>query len=124
MPSVVLLRGPRMKASHRWLSQLVPGLPNPKELADKLTHAGIEVEGLHPYGAGTEACVIAWVVSSRPHPSKNQLKLVTIDRGSTTQEVVCGAPNVPEPGGIVVLAPLGAHLPAKNMTIARREIAG
>jgi phenylalanyl-tRNA synthetase beta chain len=113
-----------MKASHRWLSQLVPGLPNPKELADKLTHAGIEVEGLHAYGAGTEACVVAWVVSSRPHPSKSQLKLVTIDRGGTTQEVVCGAPNVPEPGGIVVLAPLGAHLPAKNMTIARREIAG
>src|SRR5258708_33438541 len=115
-----------MKASHRWLKQLVPGLPeDPRELGEKLTHAGIEVEAMHAWGAGTEACVIARVVSSRAHPSKSALKLVTIDRGGgASQEVVCGAPNVPAAGGIVVLAPLGAHLPAKNMTIARREIAG
>src|SRR5581483_4402779 len=42
----------------------------------------------------------------------------------SSQEVVCGAPNVPEPGGLVVLAPLGTHLPAKGMTIERRAIAG
>ena len=61
----------------------------------------------------------------RPHPTKSGLRLVTVDRGGgAQQEVVCGAPNVPEPGGLVVLAPLGAHLPAKNMTIAQRAIAG
>ena len=47
-----------------------------------------------------------------------------VDRGGPQQEVVCGAPNVPEPGRLVVLAPLGAHLPAKNVTIAKRAIAG
>ena len=114
-----------MKASHRWLKQLVPQLPDdPKELAHRFTHAGLEVEASSAFGAGAEACVVAWVVSARPHPTKSGLRLVTIDRGGATQEVVCGAPNVPEPGGIVVLAPLGAHLPAKNLTIARREIGG
>ncbi len=115
-----------MKASHHWLKQLVPGLPDDaRELGEKLTHAGIEVEAMHPYGAGTEACVVCNVVSSRPHPSKSALKLVTVDRGAgMLQEIVCGAPNVPAPGGHVVLAPLGAYLPAKNLTIARREIAG
>jgi phenylalanyl-tRNA synthetase beta chain len=61
----------------------------------------------------------------RPHPQKSGLRLVTVDRGGgTQQEIVCGAPNVPEPGGLVVLAPLGTHLPAKGMTIEPRSIGG
>ncbi len=114
-----------MKASFAWLKQLVPHLPDdPRALADRLTAAGIEVEGITAYGQGTETCVLAWVVSTRPHPTKSGLRLVTVDRGEGSQEIVCGAPNVPEPGGVVVLAPLGAHLPAKNMTIGRRDIGG
>ncbi len=114
-----------MKASYGWLKSLVPGLPDdPKKLAARFTAAGLEVEGIHTYGAGIETCVCAWVVSVRPHPQKSGLRLVTVDRGGATQEVVCGAPNVPEAGGVVVLAPLGTHLPAKGMTIERRTIAG
>lgn len=124
-----------MKASYRWLKELVPGLPgDPQELARRFTHAGLEVESTSAYGAGTESCVVAKVVSVRPHPTKGGviragrntggLRLVTVDRGGAAQEVVCGAPNVPEPGGLVVLAPLGAHLPAKGLTIARRDIGG
>lgn len=114
-----------MKASLHWLRTLVPSLAaDAKEIAKRLTGAGLEVEAIHEYGAGAESCVLAWVVSSRPHPTKSGLKLVTVDRGGGVQEVVCGAPKVPEAGAVVVLAPLGAHLPAKGMTIARREIAG
>jgi phenylalanyl-tRNA synthetase beta chain len=114
-----------MKASYRWLRELVPQLEaSPKELAARLTSAGLEVEGLSEYGLATEACIVSQVVSIRPHPTKSGLRLVTVDRGGAQQEVVCGAPNVPEPGGLVVLAPLGAHLPAKNVTIAKRAIAG
>jgi phenylalanyl-tRNA synthetase beta chain len=118
-----------MKASYRWLRELVPHLdslaPSPKELADKLTGAGLEVEALTEFGKASDDCIVAKVVSIRPHPTKSGLRLVTIDRGgSQQQEVVCGAPNVPEAGGLVVLAPLGAHLPAKNVTIAKRAIAG
>ena len=68
--------------------------------------------------------MVAAVVSIRPHPSRSGLRLVTVEAGSSRHEVVCGAPNVPEAGGLVVLAPLGAHLPAKGMTIERRSIAG
>ena len=114
-----------MKASYRWLRELVPQLQvSPRALADRLTSAGLEVEGLIEFGAATDACLVARVVSVRQHPTKSGLKLVTIDRGGAQQEVVCGAPNVPDPGGLVVLAPLGAHLPAKNVTIAKRAIAG
>ncbi|NOU26486.1 MAG: phenylalanine--tRNA ligase subunit beta [Polyangiaceae bacterium] len=115
-----------MKASYRWLRSLVPQLTAPpEELAQRLTGAGLEVEAIHRYGVGAAACLVAKVVSTRPHPTKSGLKLVTVDRGAAaTQELVCGAPNVPEPGGLVVLAPLGAYLPAKNMTIEKRAIAG
>lgn len=117
-----------MKASYRWLCELVPQLetvaPSPKDLAARLTSAGLEVEGILEYGAAADACIVSRVVSIRPHPTKSGLRLVTVDRGGAHQELVCGAPNVPEPGGLVVLAPLGAHLPAKNMTIGKRAIAG
>jgi phenylalanyl-tRNA synthetase beta chain len=114
-----------MKASVRWLRELCPELPDdPNAIAARLTAAGLEVEDIHAFGLGTEVCVVASVVSTRAHPSRTGLRLVTVDRGGTRQEVVCGAPNVPDPGGLVVLAPLGTHLPAKGMTIERRAIAG
>jgi phenylalanyl-tRNA synthetase beta chain len=114
-----------MKASVRWLRELCPQLPDdPNAIAARLTSAGLEVEDVQAFGLGTEACVVASVVSTRAHPSRSGLRLVTVDRGGARQEVVCGAPNVPEPGGLVVLAPLGTHLPAKGMTIERRAIAG
>src|SRR4051794_21365059 len=115
-----------MKASYRWIRALVPQLTaTPAELAVRLTAAGLEVESIQRYGAGGESCVIAQVVSVRPHPTKSGLRLVTVDAGAgASQEVVCGAPNVPEPGGRVVLAPLGTHLPAKGMTIEKRAIGG
>jgi phenylalanyl-tRNA synthetase beta chain len=115
-----------MKASYRWLRELLPSLSlSPKEVATRFTHAGLEVEGSAEYGAGAESCIIARVTGVRPHPTKSGLRLVTVDRGGgATQELVCGAPNVPDPGGLVVLAPLGTHLPAKNLTIAPRAIAG
>ncbi len=114
-----------MKASYRWLCELLPSLKaSPADVASRLTHAGLEVEGMVEYGLGADACLVAAVVAIRPHPTKSGLRLVTIDRGGATQELVCGAPNVPPPGGLVVLAPLGAHLPAKGLTIAPRAIAG
>ena len=116
-----------MKASYRWLRALVPALAaSSKEIAARFTQAGLEVEGIHDFGEGAGACIVVAVVSVRPHPTKSGLNLVTVDRGSAGAplEIVCGASNVPPPGGLVVLAPLGAELPAKGMKIERRAIAG
>ena len=114
-----------MKASVRWLRELCPLLPDDaRVLGARFTSAGLEVEAIDEYGVGAGACLVARVVSSKPHPSRSGLKLVTVDRGGAEQELVCGAPNVPDAGGLVVLAPLGAYLPAKDMTIERKSIAG
>src|SRR5688572_28478233 len=115
-----------MKASCRWLRELVPGLDaSAEEIARRLTHAGIEVEGITEFGEGTKSLAVAEVVAIEPHPSRAKLRLVTVKLGQdTTQKVVCGAPNVPDPGGLVAFAPLGAHLPAVGLTLTPREIGG
>ncbi len=115
-----------MRVSHRWLRELLPDLSAaPAEVAERLTQAGLEVEGLTPFGAGLEPVVVAMVRRIEPHPQRDKLRLVTVDRGGgVEQRVVCGAPNVPEPGGLVALAPLGTTLPAVGMTLESREIAG
>src|SRR6185369_6830584 len=115
-----------MKASYRWLKALVSDLKAPpKEIAERLTRAGLEVEAIYAYGAGLETLVVAAVRKIEPHPSRSGLRLVTVDRGEGhEQRVICGAPNVPDPGGLVVLAPLGTHLPARGLTIAARDIGG
>ncbi len=121
-----------MKASANWIFELCPALRENGVTADSLAHkfafAGLAVDGVVKYGEGAESCVVAEVVSMRPHPSRGQLRLVTVrvesGAGGKTQEVVCGAPNVPDPGGLVVLAPLGAYLPAKKMKIEPRAIGG
>lgn len=114
-----------MKASVRWLRELLPELTlSAPEVAEKLTRAGLEVESIHSFGAATSGVFLARVEKREPHPSKGKLSLVTIDRGDAVQTVVCGAPNVPEPGGLVAYAPVGAHLPAKGLTLTPREIGG
>src|SRR5262245_29375836 len=115
-----------MKASYRWLSTLVPGLSvSPQELGERFTRAGLEVEALTEYGEGTSGVVVAAVRRVEPQPSREKLRLVTVDRGGgAEQRVVCGAPNVPDPGGLVALAPIATRLPAAGMTLTPREIGG
>ena len=117
-----------MLASYRWLKELSGVDASPEQMAEKLTDAGLEVESLTVFPVA-EGVVVAEVTAIRPHPTKDKLRLVTVDHGEGTQEVVCGAPNVPEPGGKVLLAKLGAVLPPQNegdepFVIAERAVAG
>src|SRR5277367_3880405 len=115
-----------MKASYRWLAALLPGLDvSPRELGERFARVGIAVDGIEEYGAGTAAIVVAEVKKIEPHPKRDKLRLVTVDRGGgVEQRVVCGAPNVPDPGGLVCFAPLGTTLPAVGMTLTPRDIGG
>ncbi len=119
-----------MRASYAWLKSLLtsgdgPHLEaGPQEVAASLTSVGLEVEELIEYGAPSRVCVVAEVVRVERHPDRERLTLVTVDRGGAEQVVVCGAPNVPEPGRKVVLAPLGTYLPEIGITVASRAIGG
>src|SRR5262245_45156815 len=101
-----------MLVSYCWLRELCPGLDAaPAEVAEQLSRAGLAVDGVATPGAGLEPVTVAAVNLVEPHPARDRLRLVTVDvGGGVTHKVVCGAPNVPAPGGLVVLAPLGTRL--------------
>jgi phenylalanyl-tRNA synthetase beta chain len=115
-----------MRVSLRWLRELLPELPNDAvTVGERLTSVGLAVDGLDDLGARLRALQVVAVRAISPHPKRDQLRLVDIDRGSAgTQQVVCGAPNVPAPGGLVVLAPLGARLPGMDAPLGARDIGG
>ena len=111
-----------MKASVRWLRELCPQLPDDAALLGaRFTAAGLEVEGIG--GIRARRRLVRRGVGDRD--SSPTLHAVACDwsrciRARAQQDVVCGAPNVPAPGGLVVLAPLGVELPAKGLKIERR----
>jgi phenylalanyl-tRNA synthetase beta chain len=114
-----------MRVSYRWLCELLPELAAaPAEVAARLTRAGLEVASITRFGADARDIVVARVVQREPHPKRSGLSLVTVDRGNALQRVVCGAANVPEAGGLVVLATLGSFVPGLGARLEPREIGG
>ncbi len=112
-----------MRASYRWLLELSGVEATAEEVAARLTDAGLEVEGLEPFGRQLEHVVIAEIRERRKHPDRDKLSIVKVFDGQAEIEVICGAPNVPDPGGHVLFARVGANLPG-DFAIGEREIAG
>lgn len=117
-----------MRISYHWLTTLLGADPGLDRVTAALTLGGLEVEHVEHVGAHLRGVFVAEVVSSRPHPtSKNPLTLVTVDAGEGPAEIVCGAANVPAPGGKVALAKLGATVLDKKgvpFTLEARPVAG
>jgi len=121
-----------MRVSHSWLCELLrvdPSTLPVSRVAEALTLGGLEVEAIEHHGALLHDIRVAAVVSTRPHPSsKNPLTLVTVDPGDgSNPEVVCGAPNVPPPGGRVAFARVGATVydkDGKPFTLVAKALAG
>jgi len=83
-----------MKASLKWLSEYVDITLPSKELAEKLTMAGIETTSIQIVGSTWDNIVIGQVAAVEPHPNADRLKLATVNLGTQQLTVVCGAPNI------------------------------
>jgi phenylalanyl-tRNA synthetase beta chain len=79
-------------------------------LAEKLTMAGLEVEGYRAAGAQFSGVVVGEVVSVEKHAGADKLTVCKVTDGASTVQVVCGAPNVRK-GMRVPFARVGAKLP-------------
>ena len=110
-----------MNVSTKWLSTYVDlsGI-SPQQLADRLTLAGLEVEGLEPIAHGTHL-VIGEVVTCERMPNSDHLSVTTVNIGSAILSIVCGAPNVAA-GQRVIVAQNGSVLP--QITIKKTSIKG
>ncbi|MDR0726888.1 MAG: phenylalanine--tRNA ligase subunit beta, partial [Rickettsiales bacterium] len=79
-----------MKFTYDWLKDYLVTSKSPQEIADILTHIGLEVEDLTipllPIAAKIVECVA--------HPDSDHLRVLRVDDGfGTLRQVVCGAPN-------------------------------
>lgn len=114
-----------MLASLNLLKQFVDlnGI-NENEIADKLTFAGLEVEGISHLAEATNL-VIGQILKVENHPDSDHLHVLQVDEGPKfgIHQIVCGAPNVKE-GLKVIVARVGAELKAKNITIVNSTIRG
>ena len=98
-----------MKISLKWLRDYVDIKLAPKELAEKLTMAGLEVRAIETVGGTWDNVVIGEVIALNPHPDADRLKLATVDLGTEQATTVCGAPNI-SLGQRVTFARIGASL--------------
>jgi phenylalanyl-tRNA synthetase beta chain len=98
-----------MKAPISWLREYVPISLPAKEVAEKLTMSGTEVGGIETTGGAWEGIAVGRITAMRPHPNADRLQLVTVDHGSGSSTVVCGAFNI-RVGDLVPFAQVGAEL--------------
>ncbi|MHC1579009.1 MAG: phenylalanine--tRNA ligase subunit beta [Dehalococcoidia bacterium] len=98
-----------MRVSLNWLKNYVDIKLTTKELADRLTMAGLEVRSIQAAGGAWDKVVIGEVVGLAPHPNANRLRLATVNVGAEQITSVCGAPNI-ELGQRVAFARVGARL--------------
>ncbi len=102
-----------MKISLNWLREYVDYDGSPDALAELLTMAGVEVEGIETRGANFDKVVVAQILSREQHPNADRLGVCRVDDGSGAQpprQIVCGATNY-KVGDKVPLALPGSVLP-------------
>jgi len=110
-----------MRISIDWLKQFVSIKENPADLAEMLSMLGLEAEPVHDF-SGLSGVVIGKVATAKKHPNADRLKLCTVNDGTATVNVVCGAPNVAA-GQTVAFAQVGAELPG-GFIISKAKIRG
>jgi phenylalanyl-tRNA synthetase beta chain len=113
-----------MFVSYKWLQDYVDlsGV-SAKDLAEKITKSGIEVEGVEVLNEGISGVVIGYVLECEDHPNSDHLHKCLVDLGEKTPvQIICGAPNVAA-GQKVAVAKVGAVLPG-NFKIKKAKLRG
>lgn len=134
-----------MLVSYRWLSELLPDCDfEPDQVEVALTAVGLAVDGVQDHAKALGLVVLAEVLRREPHPSRDNLQLVTVRARSKETiptlgsmppraleeklpeelTLVCGAKNVPAVGHLVVFAGLGVKLPGVDFVLTSRKIGG
>ncbi len=98
-----------MKLPYSWLKELSGVDWTPEEMARRLTASGTAGEAHIPDPAHFHKVVVGRTITVEDHPQADKLKVVTVDTGEGTRNVVCGAPNCEEGQKVVVALP-GARL--------------
>lgn len=118
-----------MKISYKWLKDYLNIDLSPEQAAEYLTDTGLEVEGLEQIDTikgGLRGVVIGEVLSCKPHPNADRLKLTEVNIGQDQAvQIVCGAPNV-DAGQKVPVATVGTEMFTEDgsFTIKKSKLRG
>ncbi|CAI3797079.1 phenylalanine--tRNA ligase subunit beta [Rheinheimera sp. MM224] len=100
-----------MKFSESWLREWVNPQLSTNELAEQISMAGLEVDGVEPVAGEFSGVVVGHVVECGRHPEADKLQVTKVDIGTgELLDIVCGAANCRQ-GLKVVVATVGAVLP-------------
>ena len=112
-----------MRVPISWLKQYVDVEISAKELADKLTFSGTEIEGIEQIGSTYENFVVGEVREVAKHPNADKLTVCKVFDGIGEVQVVCGAPNV-QACGKYPFAKIGATIPNGGFAIKKAKLRG
>ena len=99
-----------MQVSLKWLNELVDltGI-EVAQIAHELTMSGLEVEEVEELKPKFTNIITAKIEKIDNHPNSDRLHLVTVNTGSATKTVVCGAQNI-EVGQVIPYASVGSKV--------------
>ncbi len=112
-----------MNISTTWLREWISPKVSDEVLAEQLTMAGLEVEGITSVAPYFEKVVVGHVLSCEKHPDADKLNLCQVDVGeSETLQIICGAKNIRTDLKVIV-ATVGAILP-NGLKIKKAKLRG
>ena len=112
-----------MKITFDWLKDHLQTKNSEKQLIEKLTDIGLEVENIEN-NSSLEKFLVAKIIKAEKHPNADRLKICKVDIGKKKiVEVVCGAKNAKD-GLLTIYAPPGAIIPKNDMKLSVSEIRG
>lgn len=114
-----------MRIPISWLNEYVDVSDlSVRELSDKLTFSGVEVEAIETSGPSfNELFVVGEVLTCDPHPDSDHMHVCMVSVGSETLGIVCGAKNC-RTGLKVAVAKIGAVIPNGNFKIKPAKLRG
>lgn len=115
-----------MKLPLSWLDEYVKiDDIAPKDLAEKLTRAGLQVESIETVGKEPlgDLFVVGEIVECVPHPDSDHLHVLKVFDGTETLQVVCGAPNA-RAGLKTAFSKIGAVIPNGGFKIKKGRLRG
>lgn len=112
-----------MKFTLSWLKQFLETSASVTEISEVLTAIGLEVEEVIDKAAELQKFEVAYIASTKPHPSADKLKLCDVETKSGMRQIVCGASNA-RAGIKVVLANIGIEIPNGKFKIKESIIRG
>jgi phenylalanyl-tRNA synthetase beta chain len=112
-----------MRISVNWLNEWLGRPAEARELAARLTMAGLEVEAIEPAAPPLAGIVVGEIVAREQHPNADSLSVCKVNAGGDDLlQIVCGAANA-RVGLKAPLAMLGTTMPG-GMEIRKARLRG